>query len=762
MNLNKIIPVFNNNGGSLNKQDVTDSAKKNDPAVKNISNIFDTDLTGTLDASELALIDKLAALDGNNADISINDLKLFSSLSGSAGDMTFGDLSVLKTSQYNVSGNTVNTFDGQNGKTSTTTIHDDGSVTKVVYSYDKSQTTIEYTSDYKMKSKAVTHPTGAHEEYQYNNAGTLIQKDVTLKDGSQTLTSYRDDGRVTLLVKKDTTGNLVSNDEYDYDEYGKKTADTSYDAAGNIIAKALFNSDGSQIKVKYDANGEIIQRDTLNRYSKPLTSFVKNTDGSTVSSTYEYPTGGTKVTTTTYDSNGVLVSQQVSASDTKGNKSVTSNGTVTQKDEAASDGTITTTVYKSKDVIDNVTTTDSKGNIIKIDYYSYIGANIDKITEKDSKGVLLGTGQYHYDDPTVIKYLDHFDASGKLLDKAIWNLDGTKTTITYNTTLNNLNCTLKEEYSTDNKLVSSLYTADGGCTFNMIYTYDIPNNGDLTVKSTAKDGTGVITGYEESIIHENGTVENNLYNNVDKTTLLAHSSTDKYGNVTSTLYTNNQITSVTKTTESGTVTSKDNYNYTNGTLSSVDHLSSSGKSTGTTVYDKDGNTQELDNTGKLISSRTTDKVAGTVTASAYTYLSNGDKIVRTNVSLNGKMQSIKTTTLHIDNSSETTIYDQTGYNIVEKDIVSADGKVTTNIYDTTAHKLTKVVSKDASGNVILTNKYTYATNGSVDHIDCYDVNNKLTQTIKYLANNQKSITNYDANGTITTVYDKDGNVISVG
>jgi len=60
MNLNKVISAFNNSSiNNIKKEDLTDITKKNDAAVKTIKNIFDTNLDGQLDTSELALIDKL-------------------------------------------------------------------------------------------------------------------------------------------------------------------------------------------------------------------------------------------------------------------------------------------------------------------------------------------------------------------------------------------------------------------------------------------------------------------------------------------------------------------------------------------------------------------------------------------------------------------------------------------------------------------------------------------------------------------------------
>ncbi|HBG48615.1 MAG TPA: hypothetical protein DDW90_03760, partial [Cyanobacteria bacterium UBA9971] len=78
MNLNKVISAFNNSSiNNIKKEDLTDITKKNDAAVKTIKNIFDTNLDGQLDTSELALIDKLTKLDGNNTNgISLTDLKL--------------------------------------------------------------------------------------------------------------------------------------------------------------------------------------------------------------------------------------------------------------------------------------------------------------------------------------------------------------------------------------------------------------------------------------------------------------------------------------------------------------------------------------------------------------------------------------------------------------------------------------------------------------------------------------------------------------
>src|SRR3989339_501128 len=125
MNLNKVISIFNNSSiNNLKKEDLTDITKKNDAAVKTIKNIFDTNLDGQLDTSELALIDKLTKLDGNNTNgISLTDLKLLAAMNGSAGDISFGDLSILKNGKYSTENNSVNTFDLNRKKTSDTIIN---------------------------------------------------------------------------------------------------------------------------------------------------------------------------------------------------------------------------------------------------------------------------------------------------------------------------------------------------------------------------------------------------------------------------------------------------------------------------------------------------------------------------------------------------------------------------------------------------------------------------------------------------------------
>jgi len=765
MNLNKVISAFNNSSiNNIKKEDLTDITKKNDAAVKTIKNIFDTNLDGQLDTSELALIDKLTKLDGNDTNgISLTDLKLLASMNGSSGDISFGDLSILKNGKYSTQNNSVNTFDLNQRKTSATTLNDDGSVVTTTYAYDKTETKIEYTGDYKMTLKTVTHTNGAEEKYQYNDSGIIIKKDETAKDGSKTATSYNNDGKTSAITKTDSDDNFVSKEEYDYDDNGKTSTITGYDSTGKETGKTLYSDDGTKIQVKYDNNGEITQRDTFNRFSKPLTSFIKNDDGSAISTAYEYQTNGDiKSTTKTTNALGLQVSERINSKHSNGSQEVYTDGILTQKDEVNTNGTIKSTVYSAENVIDSVTEKDTKGNINKIDYYSYVNGNIDTITEKDADGNITGTGKYNYNNPNQIKSLDHFDASGTLVDTSVWNLDETKTVYKYNTTLKNLTGTLIENYGTDNKITNSVLNADSGCKLSSTYTYNVPNSGDTAVNSINISDNGEITAIQDTIIHKDGTSETNVYNN-DKTQLLQKDTTDKYGNETATLYENNKITSVTKTNSGGSVTATDKYNYTDGILVSVNHLNGSNKSTGTTQYDPIGNSKDFDSLGRITSSKTTNPTTGEITTEAYQYLSNGDKIIKTNISLNGKTQSFKTQVIHLNNSCETSIYDGTNLKLTQKDSVSVDGKIKSAIYDSAKNRISRVINKDATGNILLRNEYTYSATGKVDYINCFDNNNKLTQYIKYTSDGGKIITNYDGNGTAkdVTTYDKDGNVTEI-
>ena len=765
MNLNTVISVFNKNGlNNIKITDLTDNTKKNDAAVKTIKNIFDTNLDGNLDDTEMALINKLASLDGNNnGTISINDLKLFASLSGSASDISSGDLSILKSGKYSTNNNNINTFDYNNNKTSTTTINNDGSVTTTAYSSDKTQTTIQYTSDYKIKTKTAVHNDGSQEQYTYDSAGVLTQKDATVIDGSKVSTLYNPGGNVLSTTKKDANNNFLSQDEYDYNDYGNKSSLTSYDSNGNTIAKTLYNSDGTQIQVKYDNTGEIIQRDTFNNVLKPLTSFVKNTDGSTLSTTYKYQNNGdVQITSDTCNSSGIQQSEQISTKHQNGKMEVYTNGILTSQDVVNSDNSVSSTVYSASNIISTVTNKNSKGNLLTTDYYTYTGGNINTITEKDASGNITGTGVYSYNNPNQLKSLNHFDAAGNLIDKAIWNLDGTKAIYKYNTTINNSQGTLTENYGTDNQINSTLFKSNDGSTVSSTYVYNVPNSGDSTINGVNLNSNGVVTNLMTSIAHKDGTSENSLYNG-DKTQLLEKDTTDKYGNKVITIYNNNQIASVTKTNSNGTATGKDNYNYNNGILMSVDHFGVSNKSTGTTQYDASGNTKDFDSTGNIIASKTTDKITNAVTTQFYQYTTTGSQIIKTNVTLNGKLQSSKTQTINIDKSIDTSISDQTGYNLLQKDHVNVDGTIKSTIYDPVKNRVTSVINKDSNGNVLLTNQYTYGNYGTVDHINCYDANNKLTENIKIASNGGKIITNYDGIGNIKniTTYDIYGNVISM-
>jgi len=764
MNLNKVISVFNNSGiNNLRKQDLTDVEKKNDPAVKTVKNIFDTNLNGQLDDTELALIDKLTNLDGNNNGISAADLKLLAAMNGSSGDISFGDLSILKSGKYSTNNSSVNTFDLNQRKTSATTLKDDGSVVTTTYAYDKTETKIEYTSDYKIKSKTVSHTNGAQETYQYNDAEAIIQKDEIAKDGGKTSTLYNLDGKISVLTKADANNNFISKDEYDYDDNGKTSSIINWDSTGKQTGKTLYNDEGIKIQVKYDDNGEIIQRDTFNKLLKPLTSFIKNDDGGATSTDYEYKTNGdVKETTKTTNANGLQLSEQISSKHSNGSQEVYTNGVLTQKDEINTDGTIKSTVYSAENIIDTVTEKNNKGKINKVDYYSYVNGKIDTITEKNAAGNLTGTGKYNYDNPNQIKSLDHFDAEGNLVDKAVWNLDETKTIYKYNVTVNNLNCDIIENYGADNRLANSAIKADSGCSINSVYAYDVPKSGDTSINSVNTNSDDTITNLSFSIAHKDGTSETSIYNS-DKTELLEKNAVDKYGNKTTTLCDNNQIKSVTKTNSGGSVTATDKYKYTDGILSLVEHFSGANKPKGTTQYDTAGNSKDFDSLGRITASKTTNLTTGKTTTEAYQYLSNGDKIIKTTIALNGKTESLKTQIVHLNNSSETSIYNGDNLKLTQKDSVSADGKIKSAIYDTAKNRVSSVINKNANGNILLRNDYTYLSTGKVDFINCFDNNENQTQYIKYTWDGGKIITNYDGAGNTkdVTTYDKEGNVIEI-
>lgn len=745
MNLNNIISKFGSLS-SIKKEDLSDITKKNDLAVKTIKNIFDTNLDGKLDNSELAIIDKLSNLDGNNSNgISMTDLKLLAAMNGSVGDISFGDLSILKNGKYAAENNTINTFDSRNNKTSSTTINNDGSVTTTAYAYDKTQTIIEYTSDYKMKSK------------------TVIKKDTS--DGSTTTSLYNSDGKPSLVTKTDSNNKFLSKDEYDYDDNGKTASITSYNSDASdakVTAKTLYADDGTKVQVKYDDNEEIIQRNTFNKLSKPTTSFIKNADGSTVSTTYDYPSNGdVKTTTITSNADGSQQPEQTSTKHSNGNQEVYIGGVLTSKDEVNSDGSIKTTAYSAKDVIDTVTNKDAKGKITGVNYYSYVDGNIDTIIKKDAKGVLTETVRNSYDKsvtPNKLTSSEDYDANNILVAKIIYT-DETKTLYKYKN--GQTEPSLTEIYGKDDKIKSSVSKAVDGSTVNSTYIYDLPKVGDTSVSSINKNSNGVITTLQDSITHKDGTSENNLYNSDKK--LIEKDTADKYGSMTKTLYDNNKITSVTKTNSGGKVTGIDNYNYTNGILASIAHLNASNKSTGTTQYDSLGNSKDYDSLGRLTATKTTDKTTGVVTTEAYQYLSTGDKVIKTSIMLNEKTQSLITKMIHSDKSSETSTFSGAYLNLSQKDIVSSDGKTKTSIYDPATKRLERVINKDVSGNVTLRNEYSYTAKGTVDFINCYNANDKLVQSIKSTADGGKIITNYENYPNIkdVTTYDKAGNVISM-
>lgn len=757
MNLNKILSIFASNGSNvLRKEDLTDSSKKNDPAVRTIFNYFDSNFDGNFDSSEQALIDKFASLDGNNNEISIADLNSFSALSGSVSDFSFSDLTVLKSGKYSVENNTINTLGITNNKTSSTTFNSDGSVTTTSYSFNNTKTVIEYTSDYKLKSKSVIKTDGSQEQYTYDNAGILSQKLEIAKDGSQTTRLYNEKGSVINISKKDVNNNFISNEEYDYDDKGRKTLIVGYDSNGNIIARTLYNTDGTKVQTKYDTNGEVIQSDTFNNISRPLSSLVKNSDGTSVSTAYEYQKNGdVKTIIANLDSNGVKQSEQITIKHRNGAKEIYNDEVLVQKDEVNPDSSVNSTIYSAKDIISSVTKKDSSGKITAVDYYTYVNGKISTITEKDAAGAVLSTGVYNYDNPQQLKSLDHFDATGKLLDKAIWHIDGTKTKYAYSNGQT-------EPYSTqvyDNKdrIINSILKESDGTVETSLYAYDTPASGDFTVNTTVN--TGSSSNVIISIIHADGSGEIKTYN-ADKTQLLQNDSVDKNGIKVTTIYENNKITSITTTTRNDVVKSKDTYTYTNGILSSVSHYNISGKTTGITQYDANGNTKDYDSLNRLVASKTTNKNTGEITTESYQYLSNGDKILKTVITLNETLKSYKTQTIHPDNSLEISFYNENSV-ITQKDQIAGDGKIKSTIYDTAKNRISGVVNKDANGNILLKNLYNYTENGVLDHIDCYDANNKLTQTIKTAFDGSKIITIYDSAGNVKSVtsYDKDGNVV---
>ncbi len=761
MNLNKIISIFGNNSiNSIRKEDLLDPNKKNEAAVKSLKNIFDTNLDGQIDDKELSLIDKLSNLQGNNNEISISELKFLASMNGSPDNLSFGDLSILKNSKYSTEGNSVSSFDLNNRKTSTTTFKDDGTVVKTTYGYDKSETKSEYTSDYKLQTKTVTKNTGVQEISKYNDSGVLIQKDEIAVDGSKTTTLYNADGKTSLITKTDSNNGFVSKEEYDYDDNGSIASITEYDTNEKEIAKTLWTDDKTKVQVKYDSNGEIIQRDTFNRSSKPLSSFIKNDDGSSLSTEYTYKTNrDVIITAKTTNPDGSLKTEETTTKFLNGNMTVYTNGVLTQNDEINTDGTIKSTVYSAENVIDTVTVKDKKGNIQKIDQYSYLDGKIDTITQKDSKGNLLASGKYHYDDPSCIKYLDHFDAENNLLDKSVWNLDGTSTVFKYNNGAVNIT----ENYGTNGLITDYTEKAENGETTTGAYTYNTPNDGDISLNSINKDSNGNITSIFSSIAYKNGSGESTVYNG-DKTQILEKSSIDRYGNKTVTAYENNQIKTVTTTNSSGFVKVNNNYNYTNGILTSIDHLNASKKSIGITKYDADGNSKEYDSLGKLISSITTDKTTGVVTTESYQYMSSGHKVIKITEMLNGKAQSLITKVVHIDNSTDISIYDGTNLRLSQKDFVSPDGTVKSTIYNQEKNRISRVITRNAAGNLLLRNEYSYASNRTtIDNIKCYDNNDALIQHLQYTSDGGKIITNYDADGNVknVTTYDKEGNPISI-
>jgi hypothetical protein len=762
MDLNKIINIFNaNTNGLLRRSDITDAAMQKDPAVKTIKNIFDRNLDGTLNADELSLLEKFSILDGQN-DISINDIKLLSALNGSATQTTSGDVNFLKTTRYSSQqGNTVSTFGTNGAKTSDTIINPDGSVTKTGYASDNSQTITEYTVDFKIKTQTKTKANGLVIKHDYNN-GSLVQKYETFIDGSSTTTLYRNDSKINQVIKADPNGNILSAEEYDYDDNGKKASIVGYNALGEEISRTLYNSDNSKTRVEYNENGDITKREVFNKQSKVTSSFVQNQDGTSVTATYDYSGGNTTATIRTFDAQGLQISEQISTTDRKGNKTVTLGGAVIQKDIVDSDKTSVSTIYAADGTITSATYKDKKGAVTKVDYYTYVNGQTDTITEKDATGKIIGTGKYAYDNPAITKSLDHFDANGVLLDRAIWNLDGTKNITKYNTTNLGLTGTLTENYGSNDKLTDTLFVANNGVSLASQYSYNSPAAGDMSVVTTNRDADNQILSILNYTEHSNGSNESYYYN-ADKTLLLEKDIVDKLGNTVRTSYTNGAVDEIEKLDSYGKLKSSDDYIYTNGALTSIAHYDASEKLTGTTVYDAFGNTKEYNSLGQIVAAKTTDQATKIVTEESYKYITSGDKYTTIKTSLNSKVQSVKKIITHTDNSSEISTYNA-NYIMTQNDKIAADGSTQSTIYDTAAGKILRVVNKNAAGDILLTNEYSYkqSTPKLVDTISCFDSNNKLTQKIQFIENNQRIITTYNTDGSIKTVitYDQDDNVIS--
>lgn len=761
MQLSKIISIFkNNNVTSVSKADLADPAKKYDPVVKITSNIFDSNYDGNLNEAEQAILNKIANLDSNNTNISMTDLQLFAAMNGPSSDLSFYDLKTVKNDEYEVltNGNNtqLNTYDSQQRKSLTTTINEDGSMVTTASSSNGAATTTKYNQDYKIQEKTISNSNGTEQKYMYNDDGLLVQKYETSTDGSNTTTSYNLNGKILLTVKQDSNNAFVSKSEYEYDENGNTTSVLTYNSENKITEEVNYDDEKNKIQIKYNDDGDIIQSNSFNKYSKQLTSFIKNEDGSSASSAYEYQTNGkTKITVDVTDVNGSH-SQQISTSDRKGNKEVYTDGILTQKDEVNKDWSKQSTVYSAENIINTVTKTDAKGNITAVNHYSYTGSNINNVISKDAQGNTTGTSTYNYDANELVS-IDHLNSTGILDGKITYNTDSTKTKYTYN----DGNVVLTETYGTDDRIINSVENTEDGWTLSSAYTYNTPNSGDINITTNKTNGTE--TYAINKISHSNGSAETNTYNSNEE--LIQNDILDKYGKTLSTLYNDNgQTVSVTNTDANAKLIGKDNYIYTNGILSSVNHFGANNISAGVTQYDESGNTIDYNSAGKIIATRTTDPITNAVTTQSYKYNSyNTDKIITTSVTLNGKTQSRTINTVHLDNSAKKSIYSGTPLRITQTDDISADGKIKSTIYDTKTYKIAKVINTSANGTVLNTNMYNYATNGKLSSINFIDADNNLVQKTEFALNGNKTITNYDINGEIkdAITYDKNGNVISL-